>query len=599
MFRVCLLWLVLFTFPVMAQSALPEGAIAPLAPQMATAPPPQTIATEQPLQVMPSTANEASPKNNQTVKEEVAIPPRVMGKARVMFLKEDLFDIYADSTTYTAQERASIIAKRIDDFAHQLNTPPIEVIYQGTLAFINSGKHSLMTITERDAMAAQISLSQLSEYYKQRIQYAVRKGQIHYNLNRLMLHFGYAIGITFVLVLILISLHRVFPLVYTKVDSLRKEFLPDIRIRNLELVSSDRMADFMLWALKVIRTLIFILLLYFYFPLVFSLFPWTRNWSELMLGYFSSPLFKAWLALVDYIPNVFVIGVIITVTHYSLKLIKVVFTALQNETITYPGFYKDWAYSTYAIVRFLVLAFAAIVIFPYLPGSNSPAFKSVSLFLGILFSLGSSSAISNIVAGVVLTYMRSFKLGDRVKIADTIGNITEKNLLVTRIRTIKNVDITIANAMVLNSHIINYSSSAEDEGLILHTSITIGYDIPWPKVHELLLKAAELTECINASPRPFVLQTSLDDFYVAYELNAYTNRPNIMARTYSELHGHILDQFNAAGVEIMSPHFTAMRDGHTVNIPEEYLAKDYRAPALRVDNVQPTHHSDQHPDHQS
>jgi small-conductance mechanosensitive channel len=173
--------------------------------------------------------------------------------------------------------------------------------------------------------------------------------------------------------------------------------------------------------------------------------------------------------------------------------------------------------------------------------------------------LGSSSAISNIVAGVVLTYMRPFKMGDRVKIADTMGDVIEKSLLITRIRTTKNVNITIPNSMVLASHIINYSSSAQDLGLILNTQVTIGYDTPWKKVHELLINAAKKTESILKNPAPFVLQISLNDFTITYEINAYTQDSNSMANLYSRLHENIQNEFNEAGVEILSPDYTVYR----------------------------------------
>ena len=223
------------------------------------------------------------------------------------------------------------------------------------------------------------------------------------------------------------------------------------------------------------------------------------------------------------------------------------------------------------------------MLFPYLPGADSPAFKGISVFLGVLFSLGSTSAIGNIVAGVILTYMRAFSLGDRVQIADTMGDVVEKTLLVTRIRTIKNVDITIPNAMVLGSHITNYSSSSQQYGLILHTTVTIGYDAPWRQVHQLLIDAATATENILQLPAPFVLQTSLDDFYVSYQINAYTDRPALMARTYSELHQNIQDRFNEARVEIMSPHYSTLRDGNQTTIPPDYLPDDYRTPGFKFE----------------
>jgi small-conductance mechanosensitive channel len=259
-----------------------------------------------------------------------------------------------------------------------------------------------------------------------------------------------------------------------------------------------------------------------------------------------------------------------------------IFTELERGTIGFRTFYPEWAEPTYKIVRFLVIALTLIIVFPYLPGAKSPAFQGISIFLGVLFSLGSTSAVANVVAGVILTYMRAFKIGDRVKIADTIGDVMEKTLLVTRVRTIKNVDITIANAMVLGTHIINFSSSGQGEGLILHTTVTIGYDAPWRTVHQLLIDAALSTECILKKPEPFIFQTALDDFYVHYELNAYTDQPSRMAKIYSDLHANIQDKFNNAGVEIMSPHFSSVRDGNRIAIPDDYLPKGYSAPAFRL-----------------
>ena len=236
-------------------------------------------------------------------------------------------------------------------------------------------------------------------------------------------------------------------------------------------------------------------------------------------------------------------------------------------------------------MRFLVNVFAAISIFPYIPGSQSDAFRGVSVFLGILLSFGSAGAISNLIAGLVLTYMHPFRNGDRVKIADTIGDVIERTQLVTRIRTIKNVVITIPNSMVLGSHIINFSSVAKEQGLILHTAITIGYDAPWKTVHALMIAAAKATTHILTTPEPFVLQTSLDDFYVTYEINAYTDQANKMGTIYGELHQNIQDKFNEAGVEIMSPHCANIRDGNQVTIPENYLPKSYRAPGLRIEGL--------------
>lgn len=342
----------------------------------------------------------------------------------------------------------------------------------------------------------------------------------------------------------------------------------------------------MLWTLKLVRVVVLALLLYITIPIILSFFPWTEAYADRLFGYVLEPFASVWGAFVGFVPNLFTIGAIAVVTWYLLKLIRLVFVGLARGTIHFPNFYPEWAIPTYKIVRTLVLLFAFIAIWPYLPGSDSDAFKGVGVLVGLLISFGSASAIGNAIGGVVITYMRPFRIGDRVKIADTVGDVVEKTLLVTRIRTIKNVEITIPNSMVLGSHITNYSASAAHAGLILNTTVTIGYDVPWRQVHELLVAAARETPNVVAEPAPFVLQTSLNDFYVSYELNAYTDVPNRMALTYSHLHQNIQDRFNGAGVEIMSPHYRAARDGGHTTIPAEHLPADYRAPALRVERVE-------------
>jgi len=228
----------------------------------------------------------------------------------------------------------------------------------------------------------------------------------------------------------------------------------------------------------------------------------------------------------------------------------------------------------------LVFAFMIVVIFPYLPGSDSPIFQGVSVFLGFLFTFGSAGSLSNIIAGLILTYMRLFKMGDRVKIGSISGDVIEKNMLVTRVRTTKNEIISIPNATVMNSHTINYSSDAPEKGLIMHSTITIGYDVPWRKMEAVLIKAALKTPLLLDDPAPFVLQTSLDDFYVSYQINAYTREPNKQATIYSNLHANIQDSCNEAGIEIMSPHYRAARDGNQSTIPEDQLPKDYKTPSF-------------------
>ena len=227
-----------------------------------------------------------------------------------------------------------------------------------------------------------------------------------------------------------------------------------------------------------------------------------------------TPLKGVFIAVWNYLPNLFSIAVIYFVMKYFIRFVRYIFSEIEAGKLQISGFHADWAMPTFSIIKFLLYAFMFVLIFPLLPGSDSDIFKGVSVFIGILFSLGSSSAIANMVAGLVITYMRPFKTGDRIKIADVTGDVIEKTLLVTRIKTIKNEIITIPNASVLSGNTTNFSIEANEVGLIIHTTVTIGYDVPWKKMHETLITAALRTDMILKEPKPFVLQTSLEDFYV-------------------------------------------------------------------------------------
>ena len=389
------------------------------------------------------------------------------------------------------------------------------------------------------------------------------------------------IAATYLLIKVIRWIVPIFERTASVIEKERGKSLRGWKIQKLELFSADRLTDFILLVNRYLRYAVNLILIFVYLAGVFSIFPQTRGVVNDLLSNLLSTLLHGWQGFVDYLPNLLTLVIIVVGTRYLLKFIHFIFKEIGKENITFANFLPEWAEPTYQLVRFLVLAFALVISFPYLPGSASPAFQGISIFAGFLFSLGSSSVIANIIAGIVLTYTGAFKLGDRVKIADTIGDVIEKSLLITRIRTIKNVDITIPNGMVLSSHIINFSSAAKEHGLILHSTVTLGYDIPWKLVHETLINAALSTEYILEDPMPFVFQTSLDDSYVSYEINAYTQTPLKMASIYSELHQNIQDKCNQAGIEILSPAYAAIRDGNQTTIPEDYLPKDYKAPTFR------------------
>ncbi|MBV8887835.1 MAG: mechanosensitive ion channel family protein [Chroococcidiopsidaceae cyanobacterium CP_BM_RX_35] len=358
--------------------------------------------------------------------------------------------------------------------------------------------------------------------------------------------------------------NRVFSRISNKLQSLEAERIPSIRIQNLELLSSSQITGFLLGLVKTTRQVINFLFFYLYILLVLSFFPQTKQYGSLLSHYLLSALVATVIAIVSYVPNIFSIALIIFATSYIIRLVKLIFSELEKGNISFSWFYREWISPTYYILVILIFSLAIVLVFPYLPGSHSPAFQGVSIFLGILLSLGSTGAVTSIVSGIILIYNRAFSIGDRVKIADTIGDVVEKTLLATHVRTENNTVITIPNSQIVNNPIINFSTAARNPSsppLNLSTKVTFGYELSWRRVHEVLIAAAHATPGVLADPSPYVENVSLDVFYVTYELNVYIDNPKKMSTIYSELHKNILDNCNEVGFELLSPHRSSHR-GH-------------------------------------
>jgi len=397
-----------------------------------------------------------------------------------------------------------------------------------------------------------------------------------------------SIVLTIIATIIMVAAFKLFRTVYKSIiKSFKKlnKYIKPFKFNGHELIPVYIIFNILIVFVKFAGAIIEVVLIYFYLVFVLNLYTVTQNFAQNLLKYLEKTLINIGMSILDYIPSLFFIVVVITIAKYLLKIIKYFFHSVKTGRVRISGFYEEWADPTLKIIQFFIIAFVFAIIFPYLPGANSAAFKGVSIFVGALVTFGSTPAIANIIAGIILTYTRAFRIGDRVKIANAMGDIVEKTLLVTRIRTIKYEIISIPNSVVLSNHIINYSSSSPVTGLILYTSITVGYHVPWRKVHELLISAALSTENILHKPCPFVLQTSLDNSFVTYEINAYTDKPLIMQNTYSELHMNIQDKFNEAGIEIMSPMYYAIRDGNDITIPSEYMKMNYQSPYFKVKNI--------------
>lgn len=335
-----------------------------------------------------------------------------------------------------------------------------------------------------------------------------------------------------------------------------------LRIQKQEILSANEVALILNRSLLAISWILRLLIIISLLNTILGLFEWTRELAEVSVEFGRSLTSGIWSSFVDYLPDLLTAIIIILIARWAIRVMKMIFKGVERHRIKLPGFYPEWSTTSFNLLRLMIIALTIVVVFPYLPGSDSPAFQGVSIFFGVLLSLGSTTAVANVVAGIVITYTRAFRNGDHVRLSDTEGKIIERTAFVTRIRTPKNVEVSIPNSAIMSDKVINYSTQAKKSGIMLHTGVTIGYDVPWPTVQSLLLSAAAATEHIEQDPKPFVLQTALDDNYVAYELNANTKRADLRPKVYSELHANILDAFHTAGVEITSPHYRAMRDGN-------------------------------------
>ncbi len=512
--------------------------------------------------------------------------PRRSGAA-VVLDKQTLFYLYARVGSFTAADRAKLVSERLAAIGDRrsLSLANIATLHDGQASDIVIGEMPIAQITDRDASALGIPRERLADRYAERMREALQRYRDERSVPTVIRAALYTLGATLCLVGLLWAFGLAFGAAATKIRSLSGTHVRPLRFHNAEILSTAQVGEAILWVVDAVRIAALFVLFYAYLTLVFSFFPWTEGYAGTLLGYVSGQVRTVGKALVAAIPDLLFVALIVIIARFIIKGIRFCFGQIERGAISFEGFEREWAEPTFKLVRLLVVILAAIAAFPYVPGSKSPAFQGISVFVGIIVSLGSTGAVSNMVAGVVLTYMRPFRVGDRVKVADTTGDIIEKSLLVTRIRTIKNVEVTIPNALVLGAHITNYSANARSDGLVLHTTVTIGYDVPWRQVHDLLINAARKTPNILDKPAPYVLQTSLDDHYVAYEINAYTDQPNRMATIYSMLHQEIQDAFNEAGVEIMSPHYQALRDGNEVTVPAEYRPDGYAAPSFRVEDT--------------
>jgi len=526
-----------------------------------------------------------TPAPNPHAAETPANPPiDEEATASVQLDHRSLVVVSAPLAGYSAEERAAAIEQRLLTFAQNARVPASSIFVEEHpyWSLVKGGQDPLMWVWEGDAQRAGLTRQALAAQTAELFRQAVVRYRSEHTWRNFLFGVLYACLATLGLIAGIFLVSRVYRLIHGGLERWIASAQTQLASRSRLHLPAAYIGPPALIVASILRWIIILLLLNGYLTLVFGFFPSTREFSRTLTGWFVSSLSAVSEQIVNYVPNLLLVAVIGIFIHYLIRLNSFVFREIEARRLQIRGFYPDWAGPTAKLSRALILVLGAIIVFPYLPGSKSPAFQGISIFVGVLLSLGSSSAVANAVAGTILTYMRSFQIGDCVEVGNTKGEVLEKTLLVTRIRTRKEEIVTIPNGTVLTTSVINYSAQAVQGGVILYTTVTIGYDEPWRQVHKLLIDAALATSQILPNPNPFVLQTALNDFYVSYQLNAYTDQPRWMPEIYSELHQNIQDKFNEAGVEIMSPHYAQLRDGNQTTIPSNYLPSTYQAPSFRV-----------------
>ena len=486
---------------------------------------------------------------------------------------DTLFYLYTKRGGYTPLQRAEMIDAAIMQLGKRFTLHPDSVYIESSdiVTDLMYGNRVIASFTDQDGLWEGRSREQLATDKRKIVVQKLKELKEEHSLWQLGKRILYFVLVLAGQYLLFWLTGWLFRKLKVRIQKLKDTRLKPISIQNYELLDTQRQVNLLIFLSNLLRYVIMLLQLLITVPLLFAIFPQTKGLAYQIFSYIWNPIKNILVGIVDYIPNLFAILIICFAVKYLVRLVHYLSREVEAGRLKFGGFYPDWAMPTYHIIRFLLYAFMIAMIYPYLPGAKNGVFQGISVFVGLIISLGSSTVIGNVIAGLVITYMRPFKLGDRIQLNDTTGNVIEKTPLVTRIKTPKNEVVTIPNSFIMSSHTVNYSASAREYGLIIHSEVTIGYDVPWRQVHQLLIEAALNTPGVIDDPRPFVLETSLSDWYPVYQINAYIREADKLAQIYSDPHQNIQDRFNEAGVEIMSPHYMAMRDGNESTIPKDDL----------------------------
>jgi small-conductance mechanosensitive channel len=478
---------------------------------------------------------------------------------------------------YSPKQRVEAAQARIQLLVERGETGPVSAVTRPEGMMVRIGEKGVFFVTPADINElADEGIDEVSYRAVQNLTQALKEVHEATHGELLLRAIGLAVAATVILLLVLVGIRRSHRWLATHLAEVVGPRLKALAIggftQHIEgiILFLGGLVGLTAWALSLFS-------LYLWLDFSFMQFPYTRPWGEQLHDYMTSGIKAIALTIVDFIPGLVIVAVIFIITRFLARIGRLFFDAVESGRVSVPGLYAETAQPTRRIVTVILWLFSLVMMYPYLPGSDSDAFKGVSVFVGLLLSIGSAGTVNQAVSGLMLMYARALRVGDYVQIGETEGTVVTLGMFSTRIRTPKGEIVSLPNAVIVGTTTKNYSREEETGGVILATTVTIGYNAPWRQVHAMLIEAAARTEGLMKDPPPRVLQRSLSDFYVEYMLGARIAEPHKRIAVLDTLHRNIQDVFNEYGVQILSPHYEA-DPAEKVWVPQD---KWYEAPAKK------------------
>jgi len=470
---------------------------------------------------------------------------------------EELFMVIG-VTAHPAEERAADITVRIEEVAEKGRGTPAMRIQRtefGPAVYIDESY--ITTVTKADQEFEGLDAPTLAKRIGERIKDEILAYRERRSESGIMESYLAAVAWTAVFLAISAGLWLALRYLLKHIDRRIIAWVRRVENTTGKIAKTKAIISVAHVILRVIAFLIFVIFLYSYLSRVLYSFPATRGFATILLEYFTGPILGIAEAIISEVPDLLMLIVIFFITRYLLKIVRVIFENIELGLIRIEGFEAGWVWPTYRIAKVAFIIFAVIIAYPYIPGSGTTAFQGITIFLGVILSFGSSSVVSNLLAGLFVIYRRSVNAGDWIKVGDKVGSVESITVLETHLRSVKNELISIPNSQLLGSEVVNYTRQGETDGILVHTRVGIGYEEPQRKVEAMLLEAVGRTPGLRKAPEPFVLRSELADYAVVYEINAFPEALDALPRVESDLHANILDVFNENQVQIMTPSYIA------------------------------------------